>query len=68
MSGTQSTDGDVIEESELAAEVTDSSTARELVERACTLIEGMGPLMTSEANLALNSLRNAEQWLLRGGL
>lgn len=68
MSGTLSTDGDVIEETELAAEVTDNSSARELVERACTIIEGMGPLMSSEANLALNSLRNAEQWLLKGGL
>ena len=67
MSGTQSTDGDVIEETELAAEVTDNSTARELIERACTLLEAMNP-MPSEAHLALNSCRNAQQWLLKGGL
>ena len=67
MSGTQSADGDVEVETELAAEVTDNSSARELIERACLLIEAMNPC-PSEAAIARESAKVAVMWLMRGGL
>lgn len=67
MSGTQTADGDVEVETELAAEVSDNSSARELIERACTLLEAMNPC-PSEAAIAREQCKVAVQWLLRGGL
>jgi hypothetical protein len=66
MSGTESTDGDVIKESELAAEISDSSSARELIERACTLLDA-GPVR-AEVDIALQNCKQAVLWLRRAGL
>jgi len=66
MSGTETTDGDVIEETELAAEISDNSSARELIERACKLLDV--PNASSEASIALSFSVQAVDWLRRGGL
>lgn len=66
MSGTVTTDGEVIEETELSAEISDNSTARELLERACKLLDV--PNLPSEAGIALTHATQAVEWLLKGGL
>lgn len=66
MSGTESADGDVEEETELAAEISDNSSARELIERACKLLDV--PNRTPEADIALGLAAQAADWLRRGGL
>lgn len=66
MSGTETTDGDVVLETELAAEITDNSSARELIERACKLLDI--PNRSSEADIALSHAKTAADWLRRGGL
>lgn len=66
MSGTESTDGDVELETELAAELSDNSSARELIERACKLLDV--PNRASEADIALGFAVQAADWLRRGGL
>lgn len=66
MSGTVTTDGEVIEETELPAEISDSSSARELIERACKLLDV--PNQPPEAGIALTHATQAVEWLLKGGL
>ena len=66
MSGTEMTDGDVVEETELAAEVSDNSSARELIERADTLLTAMPT--RSETDIALSHCKEAALWLRRAGL
>jgi hypothetical protein len=67
MSGTETVDGDVVEETELAAEITDNSSPRELIERAEKLLD---PLSAGNAycDIALQRCKEASNWLRKGGL
>jgi len=67
MSGTEAAVGDVVVETELAAEVSDNSSARELIERACLLLEVIAP-SSSGADIALGHAKQAADWLRRSGL
>lgn len=67
MSGTESVDGDVVVETELAAEISDNSSARELIERAEKLLDQQGAVR-AETDIALQLCKQASSWLRRAGL
>lgn len=67
MSGTESVDGDVVVETELAAEISDNSSARELIERAMKLLDAAGTVH-AETDIALQLCKQAAVWLRRAGL